>query len=279
MTRPLREQLANDAAFLRSAGRPDGAHAIESVLAPRGWVQLRDTDVSVSVARKPLSLTMSSELKTALRNGSAAFAISLDALADEACKAVLEQGWLPAPSKRRAPGTAAGERTSLPVSVASKPLEAVRARLPELTARAGYRVTVTQILISWMADEMGVGLDQFRVERTMPFTVWTYSSLLGFWRETADARQTTIDAVVAEELRGLRDGSWVMERPSSPRHGASAGESYSRVVVRLERELGQWLVEAAPRLSGELNYSMTPTRLVTQVLRQRLGVPAGFPAG
>jgi hypothetical protein len=279
VTRPLREQLADDADFLRSAGRPDGAHAIESVLAPRGWVQLRDTDTSVLSARTRLSLTMPSELKTALRDGSAAFAISLDALADEACTAVLEQGWLPAPAKRRAPGEAAGERTSLPVSVASQPLDAVRAKLSELTAQAGYRVTVTQILISWMSDEMGVDLDQFRAEKTMPFTVWTYSALLDFWRETAGARQSTIDAVVSEELRGLRDGSWVMERPSSPRHGASADEPYSRVVVRLERELGEWLVEAAPRLTGELNYSMTPTRLVTQVLRQRLGVPAGFPAG
>jgi hypothetical protein len=146
-------------------------------------------------------------------------------------------------------------------------------RLAALSAEAGYRVSLSNIIISWMTEEMGV---ERKTPTASPFHMQQYRRLRDFWQSAAAERGVDLDDVVNGGLRELRDGKLVLSRPAQAPRGARAGEKFAKLSLRLEDELRAWLVEATPRLSEELDYGLDPGKVVTEVLKARLGTPEGW---
>lgn len=273
MTDPLRQGLKTTREFLKQHGKPDLASYVDTVLAPRGWVALRDSENLGPTM--PLSITTTKYLKGVLRAAAAEFDTVLDSLAEEGFRAVLETDWLPSKvvSKRSAPSGEDDSRTVLQVQVDSELKQRVEAKLPELTARAGYRVTVSSVALSWIADELGVRRPG---ENAQPLMLQSIPiAWVSHWERTAAERRVSLQSVLEDGIRALRDGSWQMPRPvrSAKGSGILATNKVRNKTVRVDAALLDFLDEAAPELSELHGVRIFPGTVAITILKQRLGEP------
>ena len=277
VTRPLREQLAETETFLRASGKPEFAHAVKTILAPHGWAILRDS-APLAAESAQLPITLSSQAKALFQDSARAFDTSLNDLAGQALEKVLTSDWLPEPVTKSAPGSVKDSKTTLTVRVPTDKLSAVRERLPELKARAGYRVTLASIIVGWMSEELGIDQASFRKPLSAGkhlLKMTPYKSLRDHWQEAAAGAGLDVSGVVNEGIADLRSGTWALQRPELAPKGSRVGEPVGKLTLWLDAGLWEWLVEAAPRLSRELGYVMDPGKVIVELLKRRLGTPAG----
>jgi hypothetical protein len=148
-SREIREGLVVAAQQLREAGHNDSAEVVDEVLAG-GWKQVIDVSGTTNLA-----LTMSQRLKDDLKAASGKFSASLSTTAEGGFRAVLEGTWVP-PQVIQTRYGSQDERTVLNVRVDKELVDRVRPLLPRLSEQVGYRVTASNIAISWLAEEFGV---------------------------------------------------------------------------------------------------------------------------
>ncbi|MFD0509368.1 hypothetical protein ACFQ0G_53680 [Streptomyces chiangmaiensis] len=269
----LRALLAEGSAYLKSQPGEDPqkyAAAIDLVLEPGGPDMLKEP-------RSPLALTMTKDLRAKLEQAFEDFDTTKDALADEALLAVLNGDWLPPETVRTRSRDAekTRSRTVLNVSVDEDLRGRLgKERLAELSREAGYPVSLSSIIISWMTEEMGISRDGKPAESA--FQMQQYKTLRDHWQAVAAERGVKLDDVVSQGLRELRAGTQVLPRPVVAPRGARAGERFAKLTLRLDDELREWLVQATPGLSEQLDYGMDPGKVVTEILKLRLGTPEGW---
>jgi hypothetical protein len=271
----LRPQLTETAAYLKEAGQYDMAQAVEAVIAPGGWKQLRDSEGRLP---KTLSVYMSPDLKAALVAASEEFHWPLDALAEEAYRKVRDGEWLP-PKTGRGEG---GTRAVLPVQVDREVHDQVHAMLPELTQQAGYRVSHAGIVVSYMCEELGI--ERPNTAKAESLEMRFPKALVAHWTKQAAKEGVELEAVVADGIRGLLDGAWTPQRhpyfadrssvAGSPRKGGWSESERQRFWLPIDRDLLADLRAKAEELSGELGFLVYPGAVVRAILTDRLGEPA-----
>jgi hypothetical protein len=289
-----RERAARGVAKLKKYGEHDEAAAIEAFLAPRGWVSLRDTDPSMTVEKSPLSLTMTRALKESLKAAAAELNWSLETLVEEGFRAVLDSGWLPPKTLRtHARGALqkaqrelkAQTKTVLQLQVDNHLRQQVEQMTPELTDRAGYRVTLSSIAISWMADELGV--DRPSGEDRDVLRLVVRRSFAEHVAAAAAKRGMTLDQVMGDGLRSLLDGSWtpqlagwnvVEDRPRGERSQWQSSSDKPVETTKLTLHVEQGLLEGLRMRAAEMNEESTvpvyPGTIAIACLKDRLGEPA-----
>jgi hypothetical protein len=163
VTHPLRQGLELVREHLKKEAQHELRTYVEAVLAPRGWIPLKDSETSPPTS--PLSLTIPKSFKAALLSAAKEFDVVLASLAEEGFRAVLETDWLPPKtvnSRSLPTAPAAGKdaeqdgRAVLQLQVDDPLRQRVQAIVADLSERAGYRVTLSSIALSWMADQLGV---------------------------------------------------------------------------------------------------------------------------
>jgi hypothetical protein len=296
VTHPIRARLAEGSKLLKSvaaskdlapekaAGLKELAVDIDAVLAPRGHLMLRESGQRKagvnSAGTSPLSLTVTRSLKDALKQAEAEFASPLATLAEEGFRAALD-GWLPPETvktlSRSAQEKAArqSERTVLQLQVDDALRKQVERAIPALTERAGYRVTLSSIAISWMADQLGV---QRPGEGTQPLLLqFIPRAWCDHWETVAAERGVTLQAVMEDGIRALRDGSWEFPKPvrSAKGSGISRDDQVRKFMVRVDAELLEFLEEQAPVLAEKHDRKVFPGTIGLAILKDRLGLPDG----
>jgi hypothetical protein len=278
VSHPLRQGLALARDQLKKDGHLELQAYVDAVLAPRGWMALRDSEQSVTTV--PLSLTITSGLKAELKAAAAEFDVVLDSLAEEGFNQALEKGWLPPRTvdKRSLPSyqdNPAYAKAILQLQVDADLRDRVREALPEMTERAGYRVTMSGIAVAWIADQLGVRRPG---ENLQPLLLQVIPrAWRDHWEAVATERDVTLQSVLEDGIRALRDGSWQMPRPVRAAKGSGmATENVVRkVMVRIDADLLDYLDEAAPRLAEQHGRKVFPGTIALAILKDRLGLPAG----
>jgi len=279
VTHPLRHGLELVRQHLKNEQEHELQAYVDTVLAPRGWMGLRDSETSGPTV--PLSLTITKGLKDQLKAAEAEFGLPLASLAEDGFRAVLETDWLPSKtvekrSLRAYQDDPANARAVLQLQVDTALRDRVREALPEITERAGYRVTVSSVALSWMADELGVKRPG---ENTQPLLLQHLPhAWCEYWVTVAAERGVSVQSVMEDGIRALRDGSWKMPKPVRPAKGSgfrTQGVHETRAFsVRVDTELLEFLDEAAPRLARELGRKVFPATIGLAILKDRLGLPA-----
>lgn len=294
MTDSPRERAARGVAKLKKYGHHDEAAAIEAFLAPRGWVGLRDTDPSVTAEKSPLSLTMTRALKAALKQAEADFNSPLETLAENGFRAVLETSWLPPKtliSRSRGELQKAQRelkkqaKTVLQLDVDNELRGQVERKVEELTQRAGYRVTLSSIAISWMCEELGV--DRPSAEDRDVLRLKVRREFAAHVAAAASERGTTPLQVLEEGVREVLEGSW--EPPLSewranvggrPREGgrwkSATGKpvEFTKLTLPVEQELLEGLRVKAAEMNEKSDMPVHAGTIGAAILRARLGEPA-----
>ncbi|WP_030188221.1 hypothetical protein [Streptomyces violaceorubidus] len=263
MSGSTRDLLNAAAGQLKKDGHHDYASAVESVLAPDGWKHLRDT--SGQGVATPLSVTMDSELKSAIEDALSEFGWSKRALAEQAYEKVLAGEWLPEKVGRR---RTRGKKAVWQVDVDASLRRRVQAELGRLTEEAGYRISEGGIIVAWVCEELGVdrGTGSAMVLQ-MPVQLRDHFA-------AARDRGVDLDALVDGRVRALVDGSWELPRPSKAPKGTWASDDWGKLSLRIDNSLRDALHEMAPRLSDELGIRVYPGTIVRQILTLELGQPA-----
>ncbi|MFF7527269.1 hypothetical protein [Streptomyces pseudovenezuelae] len=305
MTHPARARLTAGSELLKSvtasksALEPDVAERlqefaldVDAILAPRGWTILRDSDEAATLAQ--LSLTITRALREALKSAEAEFAAPLGPLADQGLRAALD-GWLPPKTLVRRARTAqeavakANERAVLQIEVNAALRKQVQDKLEEMTKRAGYRVTLSSIAISWIADQLGV--DRPTADNLDKLSLVLHQSMRDHVVSAAAARGVSVDQVLEDGVREFLDGSrvpelsgWNMQLDERPRGGggvwqaASAEPSVPKERGRLTVHMDEDLLEGLRRRAQEMNeaspFPVFPGTIGLAILKDRLGEPA-----
>lgn len=271
MTHPLRQGLEMAREYLKGEAQYELQSYVDAVLAPRGWERLKASEDLGPTS--PLSLTMTRELKAELEQAASRMDVVLDTLAEEGMRAALETGWLP---PRTVVNKAPSSKTVLQLDVSRELRERVQARIDtgELKERAGYRVTQSSIAISWMADQLGVRRPG---EGTQPMLLqFVPRALVAHWESVAASRGVTLESVLEDGIRALRDGSWEFPRPVRAAKGAGVhvpGGDVRNLVVRVDTELLEFLDEQAPVLAKKHDRKVFPGTIALAILKDRLGEP------
>lgn len=275
MTHPLRQGLEIARERLKEDGHLDSAAYVEAVLAPRGWIPLKDSETSPPTS--PLSLTITKSFKAALVSAAAEFDVVLASLAEEGFRAVLETDWLPPKtvSSRSLP-TASDGRAVLQLQVDDPLRQRVQAVVADLAERAGYRVTLSSIALSWMADQLGVRRPG---ENTQPLLLqFIPRAWCAHWEAVAAERGVTLQSVMEDGIRALQDGSWEMPKPVRSAKGSgvivTADNAVRKLSVRVDTELLDYLDEQAPLLAVKFDRKVFPATIGLAILKDRLGLPA-----
>lgn len=277
MTHPLRQGLELVREHLKKEAQYELQAYVDAVLAPRGWMRLRDSDGSGSTV--PLSLTIRVGLRKELKKAEADFDVSLASLAEEGFRAVLETDWLPSnavqgrqlPTDRTDPNNA---KAVLQLQVDTRLRDQVREALPELTKRAGHRVTLSSVALSWMADQLGVKRPG---EDTQPLVLqFIPRSWSAHWEAVAAERGVSLQSVMDDGIRALRDGTWQMPRPVRSAKGAGILQTNEtgKFTVRVDSELLEYLEQQAPVLAEQFDRQVFPGKIGLEILKDRLGLPA-----
>lgn len=151
----LRSRLKKAAAQLKADGHPELSASVEAVLAPGGWSKLRADAGAASASNLPLFMTKS--LREALKDAADAMDVSLGALVTEGFRAVVEGRWTPPAPVRSKRGSQAGEqKVNLNVRVDDVARADLEAKLPALSQEVGGKLSVTNVAIAWLREELGV---------------------------------------------------------------------------------------------------------------------------
>ncbi|MFR9794196.1 hypothetical protein ACL07V_37175 [Streptomyces sp. MB22_4] len=272
MADSTRSHLAETAAYLKAHGQHDKAQSVEAVLAPGGWKQLRDTE---GRAPKTLPVYMNRALKDALLEAGKEFGWALDSLAEEAYQKVRDGEWMP-PKGGRGEG---GTRAVLSVQVDQALFGQVDAMLPELTKKAGYRVSHAGIVQAYLCDELGVerpGTKGASPEMRFP------KSLVQHWKQAAAAEGVTLEAVAEEGIRALLQGEtpvpgrnpYLSGEKRGPRTRSWSESERQRLWLPLDKDLLTDLRAVAADLSKKNGYLVHPGAIIRAILTDRLGEPA-----
>lgn len=294
VTHPTRARLTAGSKLLKNvaasgeisdevaAGLRDTAAGIDAILAPRGWTQLRDSDEAATLAQ--LSLTITKALRDALKSAEAEFAAPLGPLADEGFRAALN-GWLPPETLKRRARTAqeaaskATERAVLQIEVNAALRKRVLDELPSLSERAGYRVSLSSIAISWIADQLGV--DRPTADNVGSLGLVMPRPLLEHVLAAAEAAGTTVDKVLQDGARDLLNGTRVPQISERPRTAsgtwtaAPAPVERGRLTVVLDKELLEGIRVRAAELNEQASRPVHPGTIAIAILKDRLGEPDG----
>lgn len=272
----------------KAAVKHDGIAAIESLLGPRGYLLLRRTEEGET---SPLSLTVSDTLKRALLAAAEEFDVVLDAPAEQAYQRVLD-GWVPEQAKW---GSKGGTKAVLQVAVDAGLRRAVQARLPEISDEVGYRVLESNVVLSYLCEELGVEPDA-GPRKPGRFASRYPAPLVAHWVRAAEAAGTSLDQVVEDGTRAVLDGSLAPElnrymadvnarvrvpdperpgqtiwAPSPAGRWSDAGREWLR--VHIDPDLLPGLALKAKELSEQNGFQVYPGSIVRAILTDRLGQP------
>jgi predicted HicB family RNase H-like nuclease len=266
----IRARAASAVAKLKAHGEHDEAAAIESLLAPRGYLLLKRTEEGET---SPLSLTITEDLKRALNAAAEEFDVVLDSLAEEAYRLVLAGDWLPKQVGRSKGGT----KAVLQVAVDTRLRDQVQAALPAFTKTAGYRITESSIVLGHICEELGIERPGARGSLEMRFP----KSLVKHWERQAKAGKVSLQEIVEDAIPALLNGSWVPERSAymtaekrGPREKSWSESERQRLWLPIGEDLLAGLRDKAEELTAESGYLVHPGAVVRAILTDRLGEPA-----
>jgi hypothetical protein len=278
------ESASAEKARLRAESAYDSAAAVDAVLAPRGYMHLQERRGSAS----NLALTIKEDLNKALRAAALEFGVILSDLAEEAFRKVLDGEWVPPKKSRGKSGT----KKVLNVSVDDELRQSVRQMLPQLNEDAGYRITESQIALSYMCEELGIERPEAANVDTIRLRL--PQALAEHFRTESDRRGAGLQEIAEAGIQALLDGSWTLPRnewlanpdarpkttlPDGREVWASAGRSWSAservwLPVQVNDALLADLREKAEALSEEYGYLVHLGLVLRAILTDRLGVPA-----
>ncbi|CAL9668945.1 hypothetical protein SUDANB145_07311 (plasmid) [Streptomyces sp. enrichment culture] len=278
MAGSIRARLASAVSTLKEAGAYDEAAAVEAVTASRGWLLLKNSEAQ-RASTSTLTLTVTSVLKKALVNAGEEFGAVFSGLAEEAYRLVLDGEWVPAKPVRTPYGSGGGQAV-LNLSLDAGLRQRVQEMLPALSERAGYRVTESNIALSYICDELGVERPNAgdRESLEMRFPV----SLIGHWERSAEEQGVSLRQVVEEAIPKLLDGSWVPDRSwymttseRGPRtQGFWSEDQRQRLWLPVDKELLSGLRSKAGELTQQSGVLVYPGTVVRAILTDRFGDPA-----
>jgi hypothetical protein len=270
--RPTREQIALAADRLDASGYPDSASVVRSVIEPGGWNLLSASSQQSS----NLALTIDEKLKFELRAAALKMQVSLSLVVEEGYQAVLDGEWMPhsAQGQKQAASRRVRDahyvRSVLNVRVGNELRESVRAMLPVLSERAGFKVTESSIAVQWMMDELGVSHPG---DHTAVLPLQVRKSLRDYWVERAEQRQVSFQSIVEDGFRAVLDGSWDLGRVK-PTRTYSQTDPNSKLTIRVNDALLEQVADASPDIAEQLRRAVTPMILAMSILKDRLGEPA-----
>lgn len=268
MTRPIRpEALALAAQQLDQGGHTESAALVREVAAPDGWKRLRAASFAdLSQSSSNLPLTVDESLKFKIRAAALKMDVALSTVVAEGYQAVLDGEWVPPQVRRNRSRDSEYVKSVLNVRLGNELREQVRAKLPELTEAAGYRVTESSIAVSWLLEEFGL---ERPGGEDVSLVVMVPEDVREAWAVRAEARGLSLQDVAEDGIRSLVDGSWVLPRPSR-----SASVPRVKLTVRVSSELHARLVELAAGFSSSFGVKVYPSTIVRAILSDRLGQPA-----
>jgi hypothetical protein len=131
------------------------AAAVDAVLEPGGWTQLREAE---GVFTTNLPITTRASVRDALKEAAKAKRKSLTALVTEGHREVLAGTWDPPQSRRvvrRGESAANDPRVVLNVTVEDALRQQLRDRLPSLKDKLGYPVSEGGIALAYLRHRLG----------------------------------------------------------------------------------------------------------------------------
>src|SRR5690348_16348434 len=131
----------------------DAAAAVESIMAPRGYLLLRRQEQTAPAS--PLTVTLNEDLNRTLLAAGEEFGVVFSGLAEEAYRLVRDSEWLPPKPTKAARGTG-GKKAVLNVRVDAVLRQEVQELLPALAERVGYRITEGSIVLAHICEELGI---------------------------------------------------------------------------------------------------------------------------
>ncbi|MER6092479.1 hypothetical protein [Streptomyces bluensis] len=138
MSRKLRDELTTAAAELREFGRTTSAQAVEAILEPGGWTQLREQEGAFTTN---LPLTTRASERDALTKAADMKRRTLSSLVTEGYRKVLAGEWMPPKPTRAGRHDPSDSRVVLNVTVEDSLRQQLRGNFPHLSEQLGYRVT------------------------------------------------------------------------------------------------------------------------------------------
>jgi hypothetical protein len=285
----IRARAASAVAKLKTYGDHDEAAAIQSLLGPRGYLLLRRTEEGET---SPLSLTVSDTLKRALLAAAEEFDVVLDAPAEQAYQRVLAGEWVP---EQATWGSKGGTKAVLQVSLDAGLRQEVQAQLSEISDAVGYKVLESNIVLSYLCEELGVEPDA-GPRKPGRFASRYPAPLVAHWARAAEAAGTSLDQVVEDGARAVLDGSVApklnrymadanarVRVPDPDRPGQTiwapspAGRwsdaSREWLGVHIDPDLLPGLALKAKELSEQNGFQVYPGSIVRAILTERLGQP------
>jgi hypothetical protein len=130
----------------------DAAAAMDAVLEPGGWTQLREAE---GVFTTNLPITTRASVRDALKEAAKAKRKSLTALVTEGHREVLAGTWKP-PQSRRMVRPANDSRVVLNVTVEDVLRQKLCGQLPSLEKELGYKVTEGGIALAYLRHRLGL---------------------------------------------------------------------------------------------------------------------------
>jgi len=272
----IRPRLASAVSKLKEHGDLDEAAAVAALLGPRGYLLLKRTETGDTDV---LSITVPSMFKQAIVDTADDFDVVLDALAEEAYRRVLDEGWVPAAVGRVTKKT--GDRSVLQVQVDSRMRAQVQNMLDGLGKRAGHRVTESNIVLTHVCEELGIerpaGPASDEIYTRVPET------LRDHWRSEAARRNVDLRDLAEDGIRTLLASArsaeqhpYVTAGARRSRRNESTGAQAPRgvnVKVQVDRELLMAMRSFLDELSGRLGHLVGPGMVLRAILTDRLGVP------
>ncbi|MYW49617.1 hypothetical protein [Streptomyces sp. SID161] len=275
MAGSIRARAASAVAKLKQHGEHDEAAAIESLLAPRGYLLLKRTEEG---STDPLSITVSAMLKQAINQTAEEWDLVTDALAEEAYRLVLDGKWVPAEVGRAGTGKR-GTKAVLQVNVDSELRGQVQGMLPALSKKVGYRVTEANIVLTHVCEELGI--ERPNTAAVEQLATRLPRSLRDHFHGEAERLGLELPAIVEDGIRGLLDGKWQPERhpyftvdKRGPQRGSWSEADRANLKVRVDRNLLASMRARLEELSEQLGYLVSPGTVLYLILTDRLGVPA-----
>lgn len=263
----------------------DAASAVESILAPRGYLLLRREEQPGTGS--PLTVTLNEELKKTLLAAGEEFGVVFSGLAEEAYRLVRDGEWLP-PKAAKAPRGTGGGKAVLNVRIDANLREQVQEMLPSLIERAGYRITEGGIVLAHICEELGIerpGAGEAEwLRMVMP------APLVEYLQEQVKAEKLTFAKVLEDGLTDMADGAgvvplnqWITDVESRPRDGGkwspvvpeaplSAFER-ARLDLKLHPDLMDRIRHRAGVETSRHGVLVHPGAVARAILTSRLGEP------
>lgn len=163
MTNTLRNELRTASALLHKVAAGAelqaadaelaavGAAAVDAILAPGGWTQIREEEGAFTTN---LPLTTRTSLRDALKKAAQVKRKTLTALVTKGFGEVLAGTWVPPERGKSQPIPAGDKRVVLNVTIEDALRKKIQRALPRLSEELGYKVTEGGIAMSYLLQEL-----------------------------------------------------------------------------------------------------------------------------